>query len=55
MPPKVNFIALKAMEAAAIAWAVEKKNKRPAIGTGQYELKRLRKGLQAEPTRDEVA
>ena len=51
MPPKINLTALKAMEAAFVAQAAEKKKKRLVIRTGQYELKHLRKGPRTDLVR----
>ena len=48
MPPRVNLESLKMLEAIIVAWVAERKKKRPAADVGQYELRRLRKGLQLE-------
>ena len=46
MPPKVDLVARQVMEATIVAWAAEKRKKRPAVQVGQYELKRIRRGTQ---------
>ena len=46
--PRLDLVALKAMEAAATAWAAEKKKKKPVVEASQYELRRLKKGLRIE-------
>ena len=47
-----GFAAQQAMEKAATAWATEKMKKRPAIGVGKYELKRIQRGTQDDLLRD---
>ena len=42
MPPRVDIVALRVMEATATSQAVEGKKKRPTAQLGQYELKRMR-------------
>ena len=49
MPPRVNLVALRTIEAAVTDRTAEKKKKkRPTADPGQYELRRLRKGSQVE-------
>ena len=48
MPPKVDLATRKAMEATVTYRATEKK-KRPSTEVGQYELKRLKRGIRVDP------